>query len=277
MKAFTRIAYVVVAAAVVAGVSACSTSGSASSSTTPSASDMLPAGTVVKIGVAAGPPFMILDSSTGQWTSFSADLARKFGTYDHVKIQFVPTSFTTIIAGLQSNKYDMIEPINATPERKQVVDFTTGVSAAGATFFAPAGSKYKTLADLNKPSVTIATITGSAEETETKQLLPKATLRSLPNASVATLATEVTAGRSDVMVDSSYLAPAVKNAFKLISIPSYASTPNGLDPVQIGFAVDKGNTALLDALNKFIAVEKANGYIAKLTESTLTVANSLKG
>jgi ABC-type amino acid transport substrate-binding protein len=277
MKAFARIAYVVVAAAVIAGVSACSTSGSPASTAKPSASGMLPAGTVVRIGVAAGPPFMILDSSTGQWTSFSADLARKFGTYDHVKIQFVPTSFTTIIAGLQSNKYDMIEPINATPERKQVVDFTTGVSAAGATFFVPAGSKYKTLADLNKPSVTIATITGSAEETEAKQLLPKATLRSLPNASVATLATEVTAHRSDVMVDSSYLSPAVKNAFNLNSVPSYASTPDGLDPVQIGFAVNKGNTALLKALNKFIAVEKANGYIAKLTNSTLTVANSLKG
>lgn len=277
MKSFARIAYLVVAAAVIAGASACSTSGGATTTGKPAASGMLPAGSTVRIGVAAGPPFMILDSSTGQWTSFSADLAREFGTYDHVKIQFVPTTFTTIIAGLQSNKYDMIEPINATPERKQVVNFTTGVSAAGAMFFVPASSKYKTLADLNKPSVTIATITGSAEETETKQLLPKATLRSLPNASVATLATEVSAGRSDVMVDSSYLAPAVKNAFGLISIPSYASTPNGLDPVQIGFAVSQGNTTLLNALNKFIAVEKANGNIAKLTASTLTVANSLKG
>jgi polar amino acid transport system substrate-binding protein len=238
---------------------------------------MLPAGTVVRVGAAAGPPFMILDSSTGKWTSFSADLARKFGAYEHVKIEFVPTTFTTIIAGLQSNKYDMIQPINATPERKQVVDFTTGVSAAGAMFFVPAGSSYKTLDDLNKPSVTIATITGSAEETVTKQLLPKATLRSLPNASVASLATEVTAGRSDVMVDSSYLAPAVKKAFKLDSIPSYASTPSGVDPVQIGFVVNKGNSALLKALNKFIAVEKANGDLEKLAESTLTVANSLKG
>ncbi|MCU1551988.1 MAG: putative glutamine transport system substrate-binding protein [Glaciihabitans sp.] len=274
MKSLKRIAVLVAAVAVVAGISACSTSASTPSSST---DGKLAAGTVVKVGAAAGPPFMILDSSTGQWTSFSADLARKFGTYAHVKIQFVPTSFTTIIAGLQSNKYDMIQPINATPERKQAVDFTSGVSAAGAMFFVPAGSKFKTLADLNKPSVTIATITGSAEETVTKQLLPKATLRSLPNASVATLATEVTAGRSDVMVDSSYLAPAVKNAFSLDSIPSYASTPNGLDPVQIGFSVRKGDTALLNALNKFIAAEKANGDLQKLADSTLTVANSLKG
>ncbi len=274
MKSLKRIAVLVAAVAVVAGISACSTSASTPSSST---DGKLAAGTVVKVGAAAGPPFMILDSSTGQWTSFSADLARKFGTYAHVKIQFVPTSFTTIIAGLQSNKYDMIQPINATPERKQAVDFTSGVSAAGAMFFVPAGSKFKTLADLNKPSVTIATITGSAEETVTKQLLPKATLRSLPNASVATLATEVTAGRSDVMVDSSYLAPAVKNAFSLDSIPSYASTPNGLDPVQIAFSVRKGDTALLNALNKFIAAEKANGDLQKLADSTLTVANSLKG
>jgi ABC-type amino acid transport substrate-binding protein len=237
----------------------------------------LPAGTVVRVGAAAGPPFMILDSSTGEWTSFSADLARKFGTYAHVKIQFVPTSFTTIIAGLQSDKYDMVQPINATAERKQAVDFTNGVSAAGAMFFVPAGSKYKSVADMNKSSVTIATITGSAEETATKQLLPNATLRSLPNASVATLATEVTSGRSNVMVDSSYLAPAIKNEFKLSSIPNYASTPNGVNPVQIAFAVRKGDTPLLNALNKFIASEKASGDLTKLANSTLTVANSLKG
>jgi polar amino acid transport system substrate-binding protein len=277
MKSSKRIALVVAAAAVIACLSACSTSAGAANSTPSSASGTLPAGTVVRVGAAAGPPFMILDSSTGQWTSFSADLARKFGTYAHVKIEFVPTTFTTIIAGLQSNKYDMVQPINATAARKQAVDFSSGVSAAGAMYFVPAGSKYKTLADMNKPSVTIATITGSAEEAQTKQLLPNATLRSLPNASVATLATEVTAGRSDVMVDSSYLAPAIKNAFNLDSIPGYASTPNGLDPVQIAFAVRQGDTTLLNALNKFIAAEKANGDLAKLAKSTLTVANSLKG
>jgi polar amino acid transport system substrate-binding protein len=277
MKSSKRFAHLIAAAAIIAGLSACSTSGNAAGPAASSTSGALPANSVIRVGAAAGPPFMILDSSTGQWTSFSADLARKFGTYAHVKIEFVPTSFTTIVAGLQSNKYDMIQPINATAERKQAVDFTNGVSAAGAMFFVPSNSAYKKLSDMNKSSVTIATITGSAEETATKQLLPNATLRSLPNASVATLATEVTSGRSNAMVDSSYLAPAIKNQFALSSIPNYASTPNGLDPVQIAFAVRKGDTTLLKALNKFIAAEKANGDLTKLADTTLTVANSLKG
>lgn len=273
MKSSKRFSLVVVAAAIIASLSACSAAGNAAESST----GALAPNSVVRVGAAAGPPFMILDSSTGQWTSFSAELAKKFGTYAHVKIEFVPTSFTTIVAGLQSNKYDIIQPINATAERKQAVDFTNGVSAAGAMFFVPAGSKFKKLSDLNKSSVTIATITGSAEEAATKQLLPNANLRSLPNASVATLATEVTSGRSDVMVDSSYLAPAVKNQFALSSIPNYATTPNGIDPVQIAFAVRKGDSTLLNALNKFIASEKASGDLTKLAGSTLTVANSLKG
>ncbi len=274
MKTSKRYAVLAAAVAIISGLTACSSSAPAANT---SANGGLAANSVVRVGAAAGPPFMILDSSTGQWTSFSADLARKFGTYAHVKIQFVPTSFTTIVAGLQSNKYDMIQPINATAERKQAVDFTNGVSAAGAMFFVPPGSKYKKLSDLNNSSVTIATITGSAEETATKQLLPNATLRSLPNASVATLATEVTSGRSSAMVDSSYLAPAVKNQFALSSIPNYSSNPNGIDPVQIAFAVRKGDSTLLTALNKFIAAEKANGELTKLANSTLTVANSLKG
>src|SRR5258708_6637781 len=84
------------------------------------------------------------------------------------------------------------------------------VGAAGDSLYVvKQGATLQTLNGLNKPSVRIAPISGSAEEEATRKLLPKATLRSLPTASVADLATEVTAGRSDAMVDSSYLAPAL--------------------------------------------------------------------
>lgn len=258
-------------------VSACSSSGSSGSSGSSASSGSSGSDTTtVRVGAAVGPPFMFRDASGG-WTSFSAELARKFGTAQHVKIVFVPATFATLVAGLQANKYDMIQPINATPERSAVIDFSSPVSAAGSMYFVKSGASYQTTDDLNKSSVTIATISGSAEETVTRKLLPKAKLRSLPNASVADLATEVTSGRSDVFVDSSYLAPAVEPKFGLRSIPSYASNPDGLSPVNIAFSVRKGDTALLTELNTFIAAEKSSGDLKALAAKWLTVANALRG
>lgn len=255
-------------------ISACSSSGSAGAASTSANAET--AIKTVRIGAAVGPPFMFRDAS-GNWTSFSADLARKFGEAKHLKIEFVPTTWATIVAGLQANKYDFIQPINATPERSAVIDFTSPVSAAGSMFFVKQGAQYQTTDDLNKSSVTIATISGSAEETVTRQLLPKATLRSLPNASVADLATEVITGRSDVFVDSSYLAPAVHAKFALRTIPSYDSNPDGLTPVNIAFSVRKGDTQLLAQLNDFIASEKASGDLKVLSDKWLTIENMLKG
>lgn len=230
----------------------------------------------IRIGAAVGPPFMVRENN-GNWSSFSAEAARKFAAANNLKLEFVPTTWATIIAGLQANKYDFIQPINATPERAAVVDFTSPVSAAGSLYFMKPDAPYQTLADLNKPSVTIATITGSAEETVTRKLLPKATLRSLPNASIADLANEVVAGRSDVFVNSSYLAPAINQSFGLRTIPDYTTTPDGLEPVNIAFSVLKGNTELLNMLNTFIAKEKASGDLESLTKKWFTPENMLKG
>lgn len=230
----------------------------------------------VRIGVAVGPPFMFRDA-TGEWTSFSAELARKFGEAKNLTITFVPTTWPTMVAGLQSNKYDFTQPINATAERSAVVDFTSPISAAGSLFFVKQDSKYQTIEDLNKTGITIAVISGSAEEAVAKRLAPKATFRSLTTATVADLATEVTAGRSNAFMDSSYLAPAVDAKFVLRSIPSYDSTPNGIEPVYIGFSVRKGDTELLTELNDFIASETKSGDLKALADKWLTVENALRG
>ncbi len=230
----------------------------------------------IRMGAAAGPPFLFRDA-TGGWTSFSAELARKFAEANNMKLEFVPTTWPTMVAGLQSNKYDFTQPVNATPERRLVVDFTSQISAAGSLFFIKAGAPYKTIEDLNSPSVTIAVISGSAEESVARKLVPKAKFRALPTATVADLATEVISGRSSTFIDSSYLAPAVDEKFGLTTIPSADSTPDGIEPVQIAFAVRKGDAALQTQLNDFIAKFTASGDLKKLADTWLTVENALKG
>jgi polar amino acid transport system substrate-binding protein len=273
MKSLRRFAYAFTAVVVVIGMSACGTSNPPTERA--AANGGLPA--TIRIGAADDPPF-IFRGDDGKWTSFAAEMATKFGEYANVKIEFVDTTWPTIIAGLQTNKYDVIQPsLNATPERMKVVAFSEGVSSAGLLYFSQPGSGYNSLEDLNDPSVTIATVSGSAEEQTTKKLLPKATLRSLPTASVSDLATEVTSGHSNVMVQSSYLAPAIEKAFGFVSTPSYSADPNGLEPVLVGFAVRKSDTALLKKLNAFVIGMKDSGELEQLKNKWLTIDNALRG
>src|SRR5438270_11195903 len=56
---------------------------------------------VLRVGIAVDPPFTYQEAN-GDWKSFNPELVRKLGEALGVKIEFVPTSWTTIVAGLQT-------------------------------------------------------------------------------------------------------------------------------------------------------------------------------
>lgn len=230
----------------------------------------------LRMGVAIGPPYMF-KTATGEWTSYWAELAEDLERVEGVEIEFVETTWPTMVAGLQADKYDFTQPISGTPERAEAVDFSESVVEIGTLFFVSADSDFRTVEDLNKEGVKIATISGSAEETFAKNNAPNATLRALPTASVADLATEVTSGRSDAFVNSSYFAQAVVPEFNMRAIPDYESNPGGMDSVPTQFAVQKGDQELADRLNGFIQKEREAGRFQELDKKWLTLENLLKG
>jgi ABC-type amino acid transport substrate-binding protein len=233
---------------------------------------------VITIGVAQDPPFEFTNSS-GKWTSFDPILDQKLATYLHVKVQFVSTGWTGIVAGLQTGRYDIIgADINATAARRKVIAFTDPYYQTGTSFFAlPSNAKkLDSIAALNSSNVTVAVVTGSDNQTAVTKYLPKATMRALPNASVASLVSEVVSHRSDVLATSTYLAPALVANYHFTVLPSLATAPNGVLPVGVAWGVPKGQHQLLAKMNSFLKAETKNGDIAKLQKKWLTAQNSLK-
>lgn len=224
----------------------------------------------VTVGIALDPPWT-LQSPSGGLVSFNPALLQKLGVYLHEKVKLVTAGWTGIVAGLQTGKYQMIgADLNATAARRKVIDFTIPYYYSGTTWFVNGNSPYKTLADLNKPSVTIAFVGGSDTETATRTTLPKAKYRSLPNATAGDLIAEVAAGRSTAFAQSNYLGAALITKYHYRAIPSLTTTPNGIAPVGIAWAVQKGDSSLLAKLNAFLKQETANGDIAKLKTKYLT-------
>jgi polar amino acid transport system substrate-binding protein len=231
---------------------------------------------VMKIGIALDPP-LTLRTVSGQWYSIVPSLDYKLAQAWHVKVELVPETFTTIIAGLQAGKYDFIgASLNATPERKKVVDFTIPFSYAGTSYLVD--KKYtnlNTIADLNSPDVTVAFQTGSSDDENTRRLLPKAHYRAIPGATVVDLVSEIQSGRSNALATANLLAPALLQKFPNWKV--IPKDPNGVFPVGISWAVPKGQPQLLAALNSFLRAQYKNGYIKSLQTKYMTIANSLKG
>ena len=233
---------------------------------------------VITIGVAQDPPFEFTTPS-GQWTSFDPVLDQKLAAYLGVKVKFVTTGWTGIVAGLQTGKYDIIgADINTTPEREKVIAFTKPYYQTGTSFFALAqnSKKLSSIANLNSSNVTVAVVTGSDNQTAVQQYLPKASMRALPNASIASLVSEVVSGRSDALATSTYLAPALVSKYHFVVIPTVSKAPYGVLPVGVAWGLPKGQPQLLAKMNAFLAAETKSGDITKLQREWLTPANSLK-
>lgn len=262
----------------ISAVAACgSTSGGPSATGSQNAAQALAQGGVLKCGMAEDPPFTFLDSS-GHYTSLIPALLQKFEAYADVKLQYVPATYTTIVAGLQANKYAFIcADLHATPARKLVVNFTTAFSGSGDVFFVRGNdNRFSTLNDLNSPNVSVAIVAGSASESDST-VLTKAKFVKLANVPTAILVADLTAGHVDAFATSSYLAPALVAQYGFKTIPDIATQPDGVLSVPLAWAVPKQDGALLTLLNTFLAHEQSDGDLAALKTQWLTVANSLKG
>jgi ABC-type amino acid transport substrate-binding protein len=232
---------------------------------------------LMRVGIALDPP-LTLRRPSGSWYSLVPSLDRGLAKKWHVKLEFVPETFTTIIAGLQAGRYDFIgASLNATVERKKVVDFTSPFSYAGTSYLVD-GEKHKdlnSLAALNSGDVTVAFQTGSSDDENTRRVLPRARYRAIPGATVIDLVSELQSGRADALATANLLAPALLQKYPTWrAIPK---NPNGVFPVGISWAIPKGQPKLLAALNSFLRAESEDGSIRALQRRYLTIANSLKG
>lgn len=276
----TRLAAALAAVALAVTLAACSPSSPAPSEGDDlNAAQQMASGGKLKACMAVDPPFSFQEGT--EYKSFIPELLSRFEEYADVEIEFVASSYSTIVASLQSGKCAFIgADLHATEERVKVIDFTNSIIPEGSgdvIFIRGDETRFTELSDLDQPDVTIAILSGSASE-ENKKELPNAKFRDLANVPTATLVSELTSGKVDAFATSSYLAPALVAQYGFKTIPSLDEAPGGLRPVPLAWAARKEDgRPLLDLLNEFLADMEADGTIEELKATWLTLENSLKG
>lgn len=162
---------------------------------------------VLRCGAAVAPPYVMRDPKTGAYSGFFADLCREFGqNVLKVKVQFVDTTWDNIVAGLQAGKWDLSMALNNTPERAKAVNFSTGASNYEVSFvYNKTNPKLQgsltTLADIDKPNLTLTVMSGTAQDKALSAAIKQAQILRLPGADETRLA--LTSKRADLLVDAS--------------------------------------------------------------------------
>ena len=212
----------------------------------------------------AYPPFEGKDAK-GNPAGVSVDFMADFGKAIGKKVRVENIAFDGLVPALVTGKIDMImSSMTITDARRETVDFSEPYANAMLALLTKKDASIKSIDDLNAPGRTLAVKIGSTGHLFAQKHLTKAKITALADESACVM--EVASGKADGFIYDQLTIyrnqqrnPDTTNA---IFIPFQDVEPWGI-------AVRKGDNALREALDKFIADYRATGGFDRLTEKHL--------
>lgn len=207
-------------------------------------------------------PFEYMED--GEYKGFDLELAQAIADDLGHELKIENVDFDTIVPGVASGtKYDMgIAAITATPEREKEVGFTDSYYMDDQAIVTMADNTEITgdnYADaLNAEGVKIAVQSGSTAEAFAKENFPNAELVPFKNATDCFAAVQSSQANA-LVTNRSVAAQLVATSFSNEQVIKQISTGE-----EYAIAVNKDNTALLDALNDSIAKLTEDGTVDEL-------------
>jgi len=204
------------------------------------------------------PPFNFKEKN-GELAGYDVDVARLLASKLGLKPEFVTTEWASILAGLASNKYDVIiSQVGINPRREQAFDFTVPYIYSSPMLIVRKDEKnnWTSLDQLKGRKVGAGQ--GSVYEMQLKAV-PGIQIKSYPAApeNLQDLAT----GRIDAALNDSLLAAWL---LKTTRLPIKAGARVGAIE-RMGIPFQKGNPQFKAALNKALADAAADGSLKAIS------------
>ena len=220
---------------------------------------------VLRVGTAGDyQPMSYLDPETKRYVGFDAELAEDLAAEMGIGIEYVKTSWPTLMEDTLAGKFDLaVCGITVTEARKEQALMSDGYLENGKTVLCRAedAEKYTSQEAINKPEVRVMENPGGLNEKFARENLPEATL--IIHEANQEIPGLVAAGEADVMITEIMEAGFYTGEDPRLAAPLiHEPFTNG----QLGFLMPKGNEALLEYVNAFLEREKENGRLEELAE-----------
>jgi L-cystine transport system substrate-binding protein len=204
------------------------------------------------------PPFNFKEKN-GELAGYDVDVARLVAGKLGVKAEFVTTEWASILAGLASNKYDVIiSQVGINPKREQVFDFSTPYIYSSPMLIVRKddNNNWTSLAQLKGKRVGAGQ--GSVYEMQLKAV-PGIEVKSYPAAPENLQ--DLALGRIDAALNDSLITAYLLKTSKL---PIKAGARVG-SVERMGIPFQKGNPEFKAALNKVLADAAADGSLKAIS------------
>ena len=209
-------------------------------------------------------PMSFLDPETGTYVGFDAELAKDLAAALGVELEYVPTSWPTLMEDTLAGKFDVaICGITITDARKEQALMSDGYLGNGKTVLCRAedAEKYTSLEVINQHDVRVMENPGGLNEIFARENLPNATLiihdvnQEIPGL--------VASGEADVMITE------IMEAGYYVGQDSRLAAPLIYEPFtrnQLGILMPRGSENLLAFVNRFLQFEEKRGRLDELAE-----------
>ena len=234
-------------------------------STEPEAIQKIKKDGVLRVGATGDyQPMSFLDPSTGTYVGFDVALAEDLAESLGVKVEYVPTSWPTLMEDTLAGKFDLaLCGITITDARKEQALMSDGYLGNGKTVLCRAEDAgiYTSLEAINRPEVRVMENPGGLNEKFARENLPEAELIIHDvNEEIPGL---IAQGEADVMITEIleagyYCAKDGRLAAPLINDPFTRG--------QLGALLPNGSEELLEYVNAFIAKERESGRLEELAQ-----------
>lgn len=249
-------------------LAACGSNGSKSGSSSSSkATDTLAAAKkkgVLVVGSSNDAPFAYIDQKTKKFTGIDAEIIKEVAKRLGIpKVEMKQTKFENLLLELNNKNIDLVtDAMYINPQREKIAKFTTIWYTEGEAFVIPKNSPIKSADDLKDKVV--GAQKGTAFYDFANKLKKEGKIKQVNVfGSQSDLLLAANTGKIDALVtDGAVAAYSLKQdpSLKLKILDPYTPQASG----NIGAAARKGDTKLVDAVNKQINILKENGFIKNL-------------
>ena len=209
------------------------------------------------------PPYSELDQANNTYKGYEIDMATQLAADLGVKVEFVPTSWDTLGAGIQADKYDITASgITMTLERLKSVAFSDPYldSPLVPLILKKDDGKYASWRDMDKEGVKLAVMAGTSAEESAKKSFTKAEIVSIT--APALDYQELLAGRVDAAItDTIFIKKALAQYADQVAVV-------GLDkPIEgqpISMMTLQGDQVWLNWVNTWIKLKQQTGFFDSL-------------
>ncbi|HYW75906.1 MAG TPA: transporter substrate-binding domain-containing protein [Gammaproteobacteria bacterium] len=213
----------------------------------------------LKAGAAILAPWLLQNPKNNKYLGPVAVIAQATAKALHVKLDYVGTTWDTLVAGLVARKYEIAAaPILETKPRKKVIGFVN-FGSSGTCYVVRKKSPIHSLSDLNNPKYVYLGYTGLANGTMFHLKYPETRMQTInPPPGYTYRVAGVIKGRGDIAAIDSPMALWVHQKWPSVRIiPSPKQCIKHPDLLRkIGIGYPKGDKVFAHFLKQVIAANK---------------------